>query len=86
MIRRESHLFTGRDAGFVAMHAALASTIVDLVMIPEVSDLGLSEGVQQVLSFGLLSAWCLVRCVLPKEATVEPETNASKRTRPVTPD
>ncbi|CAE7238504.1 PFK5 [Symbiodinium sp. CCMP2592] len=26
----------GRDAGFVAMHAALASTIVDLVMIPEV--------------------------------------------------
>ena len=25
----------GRDAGFVAMHAALASTIVDLVMIPE---------------------------------------------------
>uniref|UniRef100_A0A7S1RYX3 Phosphofructokinase domain-containing protein n=1 Tax=Alexandrium catenella TaxID=2925 RepID=A0A7S1RYX3_ALECA len=27
----------GRDAGFVAMHAALASTIVDLVMIPEVN-------------------------------------------------
>jgi len=26
----------GRDAGFVAMHAALASTIVDLVLIPEV--------------------------------------------------
>lgn len=26
----------GRDAGFVAMHAALASTIVDLVIIPEV--------------------------------------------------
>jgi len=26
----------GRDAGFVAMHAALASTLVDLVMIPEV--------------------------------------------------
>jgi len=27
----------GRDAGFVAMHAALASPIVDLVMIPEVN-------------------------------------------------
>jgi len=27
----------GRDAGFVAMHAALAATIVDLVMIPEVN-------------------------------------------------
>jgi len=27
----------GRDAGFVAMHAALASTIVDLVLIPEVN-------------------------------------------------
>jgi len=27
----------GRDAGFVAMNAALASTIVDLVLIPEVS-------------------------------------------------
>jgi len=26
----------GRDAGFVAMHAALASTIVDLVLVPEV--------------------------------------------------
>merc|ERR1719183_1608999 len=26
----------GRDAGFVAMHAALASTIVDLCLIPEV--------------------------------------------------
>jgi len=26
----------GRDAGYVAMHAALAATIVDLVMIPEV--------------------------------------------------
>ncbi|CAJ1357117.1 unnamed protein product [Effrenium voratum] len=32
----------GRDAGFVAMHAALASTIVDLVMIPEV-DVELEE-------------------------------------------
>ena len=29
----------GRDAGFVAMHAALASTIVDLVMIPEAQTL-----------------------------------------------
>merc|ERR1712217_575581 len=27
----------GRDAGFVAMHAALASTIVDLCLIPEVT-------------------------------------------------
>jgi len=27
----------GRDAGFVAMHAALASTLVDLVLIPEVT-------------------------------------------------
>jgi len=27
----------GRDAGFVAMHAALASTIADVVLIPEVS-------------------------------------------------
>merc|ERR1712032_83741 len=27
----------GRDAGFVAMHAALASTIADLVLIPEVT-------------------------------------------------
>eukprot|EP00419_Tripos_fusus_P020874 CAMPEP_0172760132 /NCGR_PEP_ID=MMETSP1074-20121228/169046_1 /TAXON_ID=2916 /ORGANISM="Ceratium fusus, Strain PA161109" /LENGTH=264 /DNA_ID=CAMNT_0013594053 /DNA_START=18 /DNA_END=812 /DNA_ORIENTATION=+ len=27
----------GRDAGYVAMHAALASTLVDLVMIPEVN-------------------------------------------------
>ena len=28
----------GRDAGFVAAHAALASNLVDLVLVPEVSD------------------------------------------------
>ena len=27
----------GRDAGFVAAHAALASNLVDLVLVPEVS-------------------------------------------------
>ena len=28
----------GRDAGFVAAHAALASNLVDLVLVPEVSN------------------------------------------------
>lgn len=37
----------GRDAGFVAMHAALASTIVDLVMIPEV-DVEMAEVLKHV--------------------------------------
>jgi len=37
----------GRDAGFVAMHAALASTIVDLVMIPEV-DIELADVMKHV--------------------------------------
>ena len=35
----------GRDAGFVAMHAALASTIVDLVMIPEAQTLTIKSAI-----------------------------------------
>ncbi|CAE7369386.1 PFK5 [Symbiodinium sp. CCMP2456] len=38
-----------RDAGFVAMHAALASTIVDLVMIPEARGSQETERMEEIM-------------------------------------